>query len=90
LLQVVLYASMAAVLWLGGVSPSHAATPAGVSEFFVPVDEDNEFYILNALSPAGIGNQNMHSVVSLTTWADNTKVYYDHWENGYNFDPNNP
>ncbi len=70
------------------LSPAHAATPSGVSEFFVPVDEDNEFYILDALG--GLTSQDLHSVVSLTSWADNTVVYYDHWENGYNFDPNDP
>jgi len=27
---------------------------------------------------------------SVVAWSANTTVYYDHWENGYNFDPNNP
>ena len=31
-----------------------------------------------------------HAVISVTAWSDNTTVYYDHWENGYDFDPANP
>ncbi len=31
-----------------------------------------------------------HAVISVTAWSDNTTVYYDHWENGYGFDPTNP
>jgi len=72
-----------------GMPPSHAATPAGYSEFFIPVDEDNEWFILNALGGIS-GTENMHSVISVTAWSDSTVLYYDHWENGYNFDPNNP
>ena len=29
-------------------------------------------------------------MISVTAWADTTAVYYDHWENGYDFDPANP
>lgn len=76
------------MLSLVGLGSVQASTPAGYSEFFIPVDEDNEWFILNQLG--GIPDQNMHSIISLTSWANNTVVYYDHWENGYNFDPNNP
>ena len=38
---------------------------------------------------AQFGN-GMNSVVTATASADNQVVYYDHWENGYGFDPLNP
>ncbi len=31
----------------------------------------------------------MHYVIGMTTYVDDTVVYYDHWENGYGFDPVN-
>lgn len=77
------------LLWLGGISKSWASVPAGISEYYVPVDEDNEWIILEALGNI-TDNQNMRSVISLTPWADNIVIYYDHWEDGYDFDLNNP
>ena len=32
----------------------------------------------------------MHAVIAVTAWSANTTVYYDHWEDGYDFDPANP
>lgn len=32
----------------------------------------------------------MHSIITVTAWSDNTTIYYDHWEGGYQFDPSNP
>ena len=32
----------------------------------------------------------MHALIAITAWSDNINVYYDHWENGYDFDPANP
>src|SRR4051794_36185407 len=62
---------------------------AGYSEYFLPGDEQNMYFIFNDLD-ANAGVTGMHSVTSVVAWSANTTVYYDHWENGYNFDPNNP
>ena len=35
-------------------------------------------------------SRDMHSIISVTAWSDNITVCYDHWENGYGFDPQNP
>lgn len=78
------------MLWLVGLAQVHAAVPAGISEYFIPVDEDNEWTILNVIGTPAIGEQSMRSIISVTPWADNTAIYYDHWEDGYDFDPNNP
>jgi uncharacterized repeat protein (TIGR01451 family) len=58
-----------------------AALPAGYQEFYLPnVDNYAVFYgVDNTLSTS---NKNMHFVVGVTAAADNTTVYYDHWENG--------
>jgi uncharacterized repeat protein (TIGR01451 family) len=77
------------MLWLVGFSHAWASVPAGYSEYFIPVDEDNEFTILNALGGITAG-ESMHSIISVTPWADNTVIYYDHWEDGYDYDSNNP
>ena len=70
---------------------AHAATPAGYSEYYIPGDEDTMGVVLCreglTACPAGY---HMHTVISVTAWSDTTTVYYDHWENGYNFDPANP
>ena len=81
---------------------SYGAVPAGYSEYYIPGDEANMRLIFNTLDGAGT-NYGMHSVISVTAWSANTKIYYDHWENckgvalgspgcanGYNFDPANP
>jgi hypothetical protein len=55
--------------------------PAGYQEFFLPhVDNYDVFYGVD--SNIGTSNKNMHYVVGVTAAADNTTVYYDHWENG--------
>ncbi|MFI5294154.1 MAG: C25 family cysteine peptidase [Thermodesulfovibrionales bacterium] len=69
----------------------YAAGPAGYSEYYIPGDEDDMGLVLCSYGatacPAGY---HMHTVISVTAWSDNTTIYYDQWENGYNFDPNNP
>jgi uncharacterized repeat protein (TIGR01451 family) len=77
------------LLWLMGGGLAYGATPAGMSEYFVPVDEDNEHFILNALGGINAG-ESMHSLISVTPWASNTAIYYDHWEDGYEFDIDAP
>lgn len=66
------------------------AQAAGYSEYYLPGDELNMYYIFNDLDANGTGNTGMHSVTSVVAWSGNTIIYYDHWENGYGFDPNNP
>jgi|GEM_PF-1266057 len=65
-----------------------AATPAGYSEFYIPGDEDHLMYFHNLIRPDN--ETETHSVISVVAWAANTIVYYDHWEDGYDFDSNNP
>jgi uncharacterized repeat protein (TIGR01451 family) len=69
-------------------SYSYGAMGAGYSEYYIPGDELSMWRIFNTLDASG--PTTMHCLISMTSWTDNTQVYYDHWENGYNFDPDNP
>jgi uncharacterized repeat protein (TIGR01451 family) len=81
--------SLAIVLLLAGlVSPALAQVTAGYSEYYIPGDELSMWTILSDLDTSA--TTTMHTLISVTAWADNTTIYYDHWENGLTFDPANP
>ncbi len=80
------------LLTILSVNKAVAAAPAGYSEFYIPGDEDNMMYIMSTLGNLS-GTQTgsgMHTIISVVASSDNTTVYYDHWEDGYDFDPNDP
>ena len=76
-------------LILTGAANIHAAAPAGYSQYYIPGPEEQ---MLELFESIGSGSQGtlMHSIITVTVWSDNTVIYYDHWENGYGFDPDNP
>jgi len=65
-----------------------AAAPAGYSEYFIPGDEEDLIVFHNTVNNTAFTEN--HSVVTVTAWAPDTVIYYDHWENGYYFDPQDP
>jgi uncharacterized repeat protein (TIGR01451 family) len=71
-------------------SPAMGQVVAGYSEYFIPADEDDLSVALCTHGATACASPNTHAVISVTAWSDNTSVYFDHWENGYNFDPANP
>ncbi|MDY6954279.1 MAG: hypothetical protein SWE60_22460, partial [Thermodesulfobacteriota bacterium] len=77
------------LLLLAGASQALGASTSGYSEYYIPGDEE---YMLDIFEEVGAGGQgnNMHAVITVTAWSDNTIVYYDHWEDGYDFDPDDP
>ena len=77
------------LLLVFNISVGYGAGPSGYSQFYIPGDEQTMNLILDTI---GKGDQSgpMHAVISVTAWAGNTTVYYDHWEDGYDFDPNDP
>jgi uncharacterized repeat protein (TIGR01451 family)/fimbrial isopeptide formation D2 family protein len=83
-------------LWvLINTAPIYADAPAGYSEYFIPGDENLLADIWANIGtaggvPANGNNARRHTVISVVAWTPNTTVYYDHWEDGYDFDPNNP
>ena len=76
-------------LLLFATAPVQGQSVAGYSEYILPGDEQLMYYAFNDLD-ANAGSTNMHAVTSVTAWSAGTIIYYDHWENGYNFDPANP
>lgn len=71
---------------------SYGATPAGYSEYYIPGDENIMGQVWADIGAAGTVAlaAPRHTIISVVAWSPSTTIYYDHWENGYNFDPNNP
>src|SRR5687767_14194 len=64
-----------------------AAQLTGFQEYFIPGKEDQLREIFRSFSTS-VGTE-MHAVIAATAASD-TVIYYDHWEDGYDFDPANP
>lgn len=66
----------------------YAANSAPVQIFFVPLPEDQvRTSFLQIYNGTGA---TMHGVIGLSVTANNTLIYYDQWENGYDTDIANP
>jgi uncharacterized repeat protein (TIGR01451 family) len=81
------------IFFLISGATAHGASPAGYSEYFIPGDEDLMniiFYALDQDPGDDIQNSDMFASITVTAWSGNTTVYYDHWEDGYDFDPDDP
>jgi uncharacterized repeat protein (TIGR01451 family) len=65
---------------------------AGYSEYYIPGGTDQLWGIFQDLDndPPLVQGDGLHSVIAVTAYSDNTTIYYDHWEDGYDFDPANP
>jgi len=68
---------------------TYAAAPAGFSQYYIPGPEEQMLELFESIGSGSQGTT-MHSIITVTVWSDNTVIYYDHWENGYGFDPDNP
>ncbi len=73
-------------------SSAFAAVPAGYSEYFIPGGEDQLWAIYVDLDndPVLVEADGMHAVIAVTSAADDTTIYYDHWEDGYDAVPATP
>lgn len=81
---------IASVIMLFATS-AHAANGGGYSAYFVPGTEQQIYDALHDIRPGDVDDINvMRGGLSITAGADNTTVYYDHWENGYTLDPADP
>lgn len=64
------------------------ALPAGFQEFYAPLPAQLTRQIFININKSIKKHSNTaHYVVGVTASADNTTVYYDHWENGYETGP---
>lgn len=79
------------------MTPAVFALPAGFQEFYLPLPTGDDVAITNPnsgtyrifdeIEPPIRASRGMHYVVGVTASADNTTVYYDHWENGFKTGP---
>jgi uncharacterized repeat protein (TIGR01451 family) len=68
---------------MGLLAQPVAAVPAGFQEFFIPMPCDLTQDIFVNIDNDPAVSDGMHYVVGVTASADNTVLYYDHWEDGY-------
>ena len=66
------------------------ATATGYSEYYIPGNENAMALARKRYGTTAPSTDNTHVIISITAWSDDVTVYYDHWENGFGFDPNNP
>ncbi len=81
-------------LWLllllaAAPSGALAAGSAPIQTFFIPVPEEEALAAYRTLAPA-LPDQTIHTVIGIAAGANNTVVYYDHWEDGYEADISHP
>jgi len=83
----------AAFLLVIGARPVSAANPVPSQYFYVPFPEDQLLAGLQAIESGGSGSTPANPVtvyISIAPLANNTIIYYDQWENGYDGDIANP
>ena len=66
---------------------SAQALPSGVSDYFIPTTSQQVFSIFvdNDNNPVLVQAQGMRYVIGVTAYVNNTTLFYDHWEDGYDF-----
>ena len=83
-----------AVLVAAGTCPVAESAVVGFAEYYVLADESDliEAYkaIPNSQVPDTATATNINSRVCIVASADGTHVYLDEWEDGYDFDPDDP
>ncbi len=71
---------------------AQSTNPVPVQFFYVPIPEND---LLTTLQTVNAGNSTqavnpIQTYISIAAIANNTVIYYDHWENGYDADISNP
>ncbi len=78
----------ASIFALGFAPTALAANPDPVQYYYVPFTEDQLLDALDTVNAEAVTPVINH--ITLTAVANNTLVYYDQWENGYDIDTANP
>lgn len=93
-----LAASLLALVALPFVSPSPSTAGTvvgrGFAEYYVMGDEVDLINSFKSIPSGGVSGAataaNVRSRLSIVSSSGDVSVYLDEWENGYNFDPNDP
>ena len=78
------------VLWGLIKITSAQVTGQVVQQFFVPFPETDFKTSLQAIATGTTVTTNIQTVVAIVVGTTNTIIVYDHWEDGYENDLNNP
>ena len=84
---------MAAFCAIVLASPASAANPPPTQLFYVPFPEDNQLAGFLSITTGNGTTQATDPLAIFVTFSaatDNTVIYYDHWEDGYEKDITNP
>ncbi|MCB0184568.1 MAG: IgGFc-binding protein, partial [Caldilineaceae bacterium] len=95
-LLVALWFALLGTLWI--TQPANAAPPPPVQHFYVPLPEDQIFHALQKIYPGNtvcpaFGENPVNPIntyISISALSDNTIIYYDHWEDGFEIDVTRP
>jgi uncharacterized repeat protein (TIGR01451 family) len=73
------------------IVPSAFADSPTVQTFYIPITEEQirqwSIAVINPIYPIG---PDVNNVISITATFNNTVIYYDQWEDGYEYDITNP
>ncbi|MCB0085413.1 MAG: hypothetical protein KDE47_30945, partial [Caldilineaceae bacterium] len=96
--------TLALALWVALVGSflwaqtANAAPPPPVQHFYIPLPEDQIFHALQSIYPgnticaapgANVANP-INTYISISALSDNTIIYYDQWEDGFEIDVTRP
>lgn len=70
------------------ILPAAADNPPPTQVFYIPFAEDNQLDGFASIN--GVAGDPLAVFVTFSTVADETVIYYDHWEDGYEADISNP
>lgn len=95
-----LFALLLSLLLMGVTQQAAlAAPPPPVQHFYIPLPEDQVLHALQAIYPSnqvctGAFGENVvnpvNTYISISALSDNTIIYYDHWEDGFEVDVTRP
>ena len=92
-LYVLFFVGLFAVL----VPCAHADNPPPVQTFYIPMPEDDLLNVLQTIEngttwipAAQLPADPVYTYVTISVFSDNTIIYYDQWENGFETSINNP
>jgi choice-of-anchor A domain-containing protein/uncharacterized repeat protein (TIGR01451 family) len=69
---------------------ARADNPVPVQTFYLPIPEPQFLQVLKTIAATSTPKNPMQVYASVAAVADNTIIYYDHWENGFDPDIANP
>ncbi|MBK1828347.1 hypothetical protein JIN81_15035 [Haloferula rosea] len=67
---------------------AHGQSPPPTQTFYIPFSEDSQLDAFDAVN--GVAGNPLAVFVTFSTVADETIIYYDHWEDGYEDNLSNP